>query len=76
MKFKYCYVFCIQGALFGSSVAMAVVMFCGLGNQIVQTRGFQAAEPKPTSLVGCDCNMTYTTPSAPLPSDEYVYYSL
>uniref|UniRef100_A0A1B6M044 Sodium-coupled monocarboxylate transporter 1 n=1 Tax=Graphocephala atropunctata TaxID=36148 RepID=A0A1B6M044_9HEMI len=66
-----------RGALIGSTVAMALVVWIGLGTQIAQTRGYQSAEPKPTSLEGCDCNITYTPPPPTLDSDEmFVLYQI
>jgi len=66
-----------RGALVGSSVAMALVVWIGIGTQIAQTRGFESAEHKPTSLEGCHCNSTYVDDPLPLDSGEvFVLYQI
>uniref|UniRef100_A0A1B6F543 Sodium-coupled monocarboxylate transporter 1 n=1 Tax=Cuerna arida TaxID=1464854 RepID=A0A1B6F543_9HEMI len=66
-----------RGALVGSSVAMALVVWIGIGTQIAQTRGFQSAEARPTSLQSCNCSINYTLPSTSLSSDEvFVLYQI
>ncbi|XP_054271258.1 sodium-coupled monocarboxylate transporter 1-like [Macrosteles quadrilineatus] len=66
-----------RGALIGSSVAMALIVWIGIGTQIAQTRGFEAEVHKPTSLEGCNCNATYIDDPASLDSGEvFVLYQI
>lgn len=47
--------FCNQGAITGGIIAMALILWMGLGQQVAVASGTYGLEQKPTSIEQCPC---------------------